>query len=59
MLFRSDTSNANSKFGSWHTDMVQFVLADGSVRGIRTSISGTTLGYLANMRDGNPVGSLD
>ena len=55
----TDTSNANSKFGSWHTDMVQFVLADGSVRGIRTSISGTTLGYLANMRDGNPVGSLD
>jgi hypothetical protein len=59
LLARTITDTSNAKFGSWHTDMVQFVLADGSVRGIRTSISGTTLGYLANIQDGNPVGSLD
>ncbi|MFM7114660.1 MAG: DUF1559 domain-containing protein [Planctomycetota bacterium] len=59
LLARTITDTSNSKFGSWHTDIVQFVLADGSVRGLRTSISGTTLGYLANMQDGMPLGNLD
>ena len=59
LLARTITDTSNSKFGSWHTDIVQFALADGSVRGLRTSISGTTLGYLANMQDGMPVGNLD
>jgi hypothetical protein len=59
LLARTITDTSNGKFGSWHTDIVQFSLADGSVRGLRTSISGTTLGYLANMQDGMPVGNLD
>jgi hypothetical protein len=59
LLARVITDTSASKFGSWHTNIVQFTLADGSVRGLRTSISGTTLGYLANMQDGNPVGNLD
>jgi hypothetical protein len=46
----------NSQFGSWHTATVQFVFCDGSVHGLSTSISTTTLGLLANRMDGLPVG---
>ena len=49
------TVNVGSNFGSWHTNVCQFVLGDGSVRGIRVQIDGTTLGYLANRRDGETV----
>lgn len=43
-------------FGSAHTGIVMFSLADGSVRGISTSISSGVLGDLCNRRDGSPVG---
>ena len=65
MLFRSwplaqsITTPNNSQFGSWHPGTVQFVLGDGSVRGFRPSLPGTTLGYLANISDGNVVTDLD
>lgn len=59
LLARTITETATGKFGSMHTGLVQFALADGSVRGVRTSISGTTLGYLASIADGNPLGNLD
>lgn len=49
----------NNQFGSFHPGVVQFALGDGSVRGIRTSIAGTTLGYLANVRDGQIISSVD
>jgi prepilin-type N-terminal cleavage/methylation domain-containing protein len=58
-LALSPTTDINSQFGSWHSSVVQFVLADGSVRGIPVSIPGTILGYLTNVKDGNPVPSLD
>ena len=58
-LAQSVTTPIGGQFGSWHTGVVQFVLADGSVRGIPTSIPGTILGYLTNINDGNPVPSLD
>ena len=32
---------------------------DGSTRGFRTSLPGTTLGYLTNIGDGNVVTNLD
>ena len=43
-------------FGSAHTGIVIFALADGSVRGISTSISSSVLGDLCNRRDGSPIG---
>jgi prepilin-type N-terminal cleavage/methylation domain-containing protein len=47
----SDTTVYGYQFGSYHTGLVQFAFGDGSVRGLKTSIPGTTLGYLANRCD--------
>jgi prepilin-type N-terminal cleavage/methylation domain-containing protein len=58
-LAQAPTTKQNMQFGSWHTGIVQFVLGDGSVRGFRTSLPGTTLGYLTNINDGNVVTGLD
>jgi hypothetical protein len=41
-----------SNFGSYHTDICNFVYGDGSVRSINNSIDTTVLGYLANRADG-------
>ncbi|MCA9065664.1 MAG: DUF1559 domain-containing protein [Planctomycetaceae bacterium] len=43
-------------FGSAHNGVVQFALADGSVRGVSTSISTSLLANLCNRRDGVRVG---
>jgi prepilin-type N-terminal cleavage/methylation domain-containing protein len=45
----------NAQFGSWHSAVVMFLLCDGSVQGLKTSISGTTLGLLASRIDGLPI----
>jgi len=58
-LAQSITTPINAQFGSWHTGLVQFVLADGSVRGLRTSVPGTVLGFLTNISDGNVIPNLD
>jgi prepilin-type N-terminal cleavage/methylation domain-containing protein len=47
---------ASSRFGSYHTGVVNFVLVDGSVRGIRTTIDNETLMRLAIRNDGLVVG---
>lgn len=44
-------------FGSDHEGVVQFALADGSVRGISTSVSSSVLGDLCNRSDGSRVGN--
>jgi prepilin-type N-terminal cleavage/methylation domain-containing protein len=49
----------NSQFGSWHIGVCQFVFADGSVRGVKTSIAGTTMGLLTNRGDGQVITNLD
>ena len=54
-----NTDTINNQFGSWHTGTVQFVFGDGSVRGLRTSLPGSTLALLANKADGEVVPSLD
>ena len=38
-------------FGSWHSNVCQFVFADGSVRGQQSDIDETLLGRLAHRRD--------
>jgi prepilin-type N-terminal cleavage/methylation domain-containing protein len=58
-LAQSNTTPINGQFGSWHAGSVQFVLADGSVRGFRPSLPGTTLGNLTNIKDGNVITDLD
>jgi prepilin-type processing-associated H-X9-DG protein len=46
---------ANNQFGSYHPGVCQFVFGDGSVHAIPNSIDTTTLGYLCNISDGQPV----
>jgi prepilin-type N-terminal cleavage/methylation domain-containing protein len=56
-LALSPTDAYNTQFGSWHSAVVQFVFCDGSVHALSTSISTTTLGFLANRFDGQVVGN--
>lgn len=58
-LALDDMAVVNSQFGSWHTDIVQFAFADGSVRGLRTSLPGTILGFVANISDSQVIPNLD
>jgi hypothetical protein len=39
--------------------VVQFVFADGSVRALRVTLAGSTLGLLANRADGQPIPAFD
>ncbi len=43
-------------FGSWHIGTTNFLLADGSVRGVSTNISTTILDALAQRADGTAIG---
>jgi prepilin-type N-terminal cleavage/methylation domain-containing protein len=49
----------NYQFGSYHPGTVQFVMGDGSVRGLKPSIPGTTLGLLAHRSDGEAIPNFD
>jgi hypothetical protein len=46
-------------FGSLHTGVCLFVFGDGSVRGLRNSLDGTTLGLLAARADGLVIPNFD
>jgi prepilin-type N-terminal cleavage/methylation domain-containing protein/prepilin-type processing-associated H-X9-DG protein len=48
---------ANSSFGGPHSGVCMFVFCDGSVKGIRTSVSLLTLTYLAARSDGQVLGN--
>ncbi|HEY7157704.1 MAG TPA: DUF1559 domain-containing protein [Gemmataceae bacterium] len=48
----SPSNNGTWIFGSCHTSVVNFVFCDGSVHGLSTSVNSKTLGYLANIQDG-------
>jgi prepilin-type N-terminal cleavage/methylation domain-containing protein len=52
----TDNTLPSFKFGSYHPGVCQFVLGDGSVRAIPTSIDIETLTRLAVRNDGLPVG---
>jgi len=47
------------RWGSWHTGSCQFVLADGSVRAINSSIDTDTLGRLCNRNDGLEISDFE
>ncbi len=53
----SPDDTATNQFGSYHPGVCQFVFGDGSVHAIPNSIDTTTLGYLCNISDGQPVPS--
>ena len=52
----STTHARGAGFGSWHTGAVQFVLGDGSVRGISENINLPTQWALADRADGLTIG---
>ncbi len=54
---QADNGPNKHGFGSYHTGMVHFVMGDGAVRAINTSISLTTLVQLGNRNDGTTVGN--
>ncbi|HRA88432.1 MAG TPA: DUF1559 domain-containing protein, partial [Planctomycetaceae bacterium] len=54
--FSQDAIQNWNQFESYHTGVVQFALADGSVRAISKNISSTTYKWLAAMQDGNVIG---
>ncbi len=43
------------QFGSYHPGIVNFALADGSVRALSHTIDGSIYRRLSGMRDGNPI----
>jgi prepilin-type N-terminal cleavage/methylation domain-containing protein len=45
----------SGQFGSYHTDICQFVFGDGAVRPVAVSIDLTNLGRLANRQDGEVI----
>jgi prepilin-type processing-associated H-X9-DG protein len=54
-LALSPTDEYLGQFGSWHSGVVQFAFADGSVKGLRASIAGNTLALLAAKADGQVI----
>lgn len=52
----SNTHARGAGFGSWHTGVVQFVLGDGSVRGLSENIDLATQWKLADRADGLVIG---
>jgi prepilin-type N-terminal cleavage/methylation domain-containing protein len=54
-LALSPTDPFRSNFGSYHPQICQFLMGDGSVRGISVSTSGSILSLLAQRADGKPI----
>lgn len=53
----TDAGYIADRFGSWHPGSCQFVMCDGTVRGISTAIDTEALGLLANIHDGKVIAS--
>jgi prepilin-type N-terminal cleavage/methylation domain-containing protein len=45
------------RYGSYHPSLAQFVMCDGSVRAVRSTVSAVTLAYLAMRNDGRVLGN--
>ena len=59
LLTKGPTDTVTGRFGSYHTGITNFALADGSVRALKNSTDGTTLGRLAGRNDGQVIPNLD
>jgi prepilin-type N-terminal cleavage/methylation domain-containing protein/prepilin-type processing-associated H-X9-DG protein len=55
LLALDSTDLQNGQFGSWHPGTVNFVFCDGHVAALKTSIQGTTLGFLATRMGGETI----
>jgi len=55
LLAKSPNEVFNFQFGSYHPAVCQFLLGDGSVRGVSVSTNGTILSLLARRADGQPI----
>jgi prepilin-type N-terminal cleavage/methylation domain-containing protein len=51
----TDKLTDKSQFGSWHSGVCQFVLGDGSVRPVSTSIEPRIIARLTNIHDGEVI----
>ena len=58
-IVRNPSSGGSGNFGSYHPEVCNFVMGDGSVRSIRASLDATTLGRLANRQDGQVITNFD
>jgi prepilin-type N-terminal cleavage/methylation domain-containing protein len=58
-LALGNTTPYANQFGSWHTGVVQFAFGDGSVRALKISIAGSTLGLLSARSDGLVIPDYD
>jgi hypothetical protein len=54
-----NTNNPGQVFGSWHPNICQFVLCDGSVRSLNNGTDVTVLSYLAMRDDGQVIPALE
>jgi hypothetical protein len=55
MELATDLNDPGWKFGSYHPQVCQFVMADGSVRVLLNTTRITTLALLACRNDGQPI----
>jgi prepilin-type N-terminal cleavage/methylation domain-containing protein len=55
LLAKSPNEPFNFQFGSYHPGICQFVMGDGSVRGLSVSVNGNTLRLLALRADGQAI----
>ena len=58
-LAENPNADFNSQFGSWHFGVCQFVMGDGSVQVLSTSVDPLTLGQLAERNDGGFTPSVE
>ncbi len=58
LISKGPEDTVTNRFGSWHPGVCNFAFGDGSIRSVRNTIDGTTLGYLAGRNDGK-VASAD
>lgn len=54
-LSKGPQDTTNRAFGSWHTNVTNFVLVDGSVRSIQNNANATMLGFMAGKDDGEVI----
>jgi prepilin-type N-terminal cleavage/methylation domain-containing protein len=58
-LARTPYQTLTANFGSYHPNVCQFVMGDGSIKAVKISISTTVLGYIADIDDGSTIPDSD
>ncbi|MFM8274330.1 MAG: DUF1559 domain-containing protein [Gemmata sp.] len=58
-IARGPTDPGSPRFGSWHSGVCNFAMADGSVKALRNSLDSATLSKLSVRNDGGVIGNID